>query len=61
MMVAAHNVDLRAAASVGYRTAFVPRGTEHGPGQATDLEPEPAVDVVAPDFSDLADRLDLHA
>ena len=54
MMVAAHNVDLRAAASVGYRTAFVLRRTEYGPGQTTELEPDPTVDVVATDFADLA-------
>ena len=57
MMVAAHNVDLLAAAAVGFRTAFVPRPTEYGPGQTSDLEPDPAVDVVAADFLDLAARL----
>jgi len=47
MMVAAHNYDLRAARSSGMRTAFVPRPTEHGPGQTTDLGPEEDCDVVA--------------
>ena len=57
MMVAAHNGDLAAAASCGLRTAFVPRPTEHGPGQTTDLRPEQPVDVVATDFGDLAAQL----
>lgn len=54
MMVAAHNYDLRAARTHGMRTAFVPRPTEYGPGQTTDLEPEDEWDVVASDMEDLA-------
>jgi 2-haloacid dehalogenase len=57
MMVAAHNGDLLAAQAVGYRTAFVLRATEYGPGQTTNLEADPRVDVVAADFVDLADQL----
>ena len=57
MMVAAHNGDLLAARAVGYRTAFVLRATEYGPGQTTNLEADPRVDVVAADFLDLADQL----
>jgi 2-haloacid dehalogenase len=57
MMVAAHNGDLRAARGVGFATAFVVRPREHGPGQTTDLAPEEAWDVVAPDFVALAERL----
>jgi 2-haloacid dehalogenase len=57
MMVAAHNTDLGAAAACGLKTAFVPRPAEHGPGQASDLTPERAFDVVARDFLDLADQL----
>ena len=57
MMVAAHNGDLRAARGVGFATAFVPRPSEHGPDQTTDLAPEEDWDVVAPDFVALADRL----
>src|SRR6478735_7032413 len=52
-MVAAHNGDLHAARAVGMGTAFVPRPTEHGPDQTTDLEPEDDWDVVAPDFAAL--------
>jgi 2-haloacid dehalogenase len=54
MMVAAHNYDLAAARSHGMRTAFVPRPTEYGPAQSTDLAPESDWDVVAKDIGDLA-------
>src|SRR5215468_7344906 len=57
MMVAAHNGDLAAASAVGLRTAFVPRPTEHGPGQSKDVKPARDWDVVASDFVDLAARL----
>jgi 2-haloacid dehalogenase len=57
MMVAAHNGDLGAASSVGLRTAFVARPTEHGPGQTSDLKATRDWDVVADSFVDLADRL----
>jgi 2-haloacid dehalogenase len=56
-MVAAHNSDLAAAQSLGLRTAFVRRPTEHGPDQATDLEPTGDWDIVAEDFEDLADQI----
>ena len=57
MMVAAHNGGLAAASGLGFRTAFVARPTEHGPGQKTDLAAERAWDVVADSFIDLAARL----
>jgi 2-haloacid dehalogenase len=58
MMVAAHNADLKAAKAQGLNTAFVLRPTEHGPGQTTDLAPDPGcVDVPAVDFVDLAAKL----
>ena len=57
LMVAAHNGDLVRAAGLGFRTAFVPRPTEHGPGQTIRREPAAGVDVVARDFVDLAGRL----
>ena len=57
MMVAAHNYDLAAARSQGLRTAFLPRPTEYGPGQTTDLEPESDWDVIAKDLEDLAEEL----
>ncbi len=59
MMVAAHNGDLKAAKAQGLATGFVPRPTEHGPGQSTDLAADPAcVDVAATDFIDLALKLE---
>jgi len=57
MMVAAHNYDLAAARSHGMRTAFVPRPTEYGAGQDTDLVAESDWDVVAKDMEDLARAL----
>jgi 2-haloacid dehalogenase len=58
MMVAAHNGDLKAAKAQGLATAFVPRPTEHGPGQQTDLAADPAcVDVPAASFVELAARM----
>ena len=57
MMVAAHNDDLRAAGSLGFRTAFVRRPAEHGPDQVRDVRAEDAFDVVANDFIDLAEAL----
>ena len=58
-LVAAHNSDLAAARSCGFRTAFVARPTEHGPDQQTDLRAEQAWDAVAADFVALAGALDL--
>jgi 2-haloacid dehalogenase len=58
-LVAAHNDDLKAARACGFRTAFIPRPTEHGPGQTTDLGPEADWDAVASDLEDLAKRLGL--
>jgi 2-haloacid dehalogenase len=56
-MVAAHNDDLAAARRCGLRTAFIPRPTEHGAGQTTDLAPSQAWDLVAQSIEDLADQL----
>lgn len=57
MMVAAHNGDLVAAAALGFRTAFVPRPTEYGPNQHTDLRAEHAFDIVSESFIHLARQL----
>ena len=54
MLVAAHNGDLGAARDAGLATGFVPRATEHGPGQTTDLAPASDWDAVAADFIQLA-------
>ncbi|MDJ0685309.1 MAG: haloacid dehalogenase type II [Alphaproteobacteria bacterium] len=56
-LVAAHNNDLQAARTVGYKTIFVPRPTEHGPGQTIDLEPAEDWDLVVEDLNDAADKL----
>lgn len=58
MMVAAHNGDLINASRLGFRTAFVPRPDEHGPGQNRDIKPQAAFEAIATDFLDLARRLD---
>ena len=58
MMVAAHPGDLVAAAACGFRTAFVPRPDEHGPGVGSE-KPDPGdrFDVTAADFGELARQL----
>ena len=56
-LVAAHNGDLAAARACGFQTAFVPRPTEHGPGQNSDLQPDQDWDVIAADFVALAETL----
>ena len=58
-LVAAHNGDLAAARHCGFRTAFIPRPTEHGADQTTDLTPEADWDLVAGDMYDLAKQLGL--
>jgi len=57
MMVAAHQEDLRAAQAQGMQAAFVPRPLERGPHNVPDLTPDPAFEVVATDFMDLAQQL----
>ncbi|MHA1523726.1 MAG: haloacid dehalogenase type II [Alphaproteobacteria bacterium] len=54
MMVAAHNSDLAVARQLGFRTAYVNRPTEHGPGQKTDLCAEESWDVVTNSMVELA-------
>ncbi len=56
-MVAAHNDDLEAASACGLKTAFVPRPTEYGTDQQTDLAPTRDWDYVAQDFEDLAQQV----
>ena len=57
MLVAAHNGDLAAAHRAGFGTAFIPRPTEHGPGQTIDLVAEQKWDFVADSLTELADLL----
>jgi 2-haloacid dehalogenase len=57
MMVAAHLGDLRAAQTVGLKTAFVTRPLEFGPTRKPDLKADFPVDISAKDFNDLAGQL----
>jgi 2-haloacid dehalogenase len=57
LMVACHNIDLNAAAKVGYCTAFVHRRTEWGPGGRADAGPNMEYDLVEESFDDLAGKL----
>jgi len=56
MMVAAHSGDLKAAASVGLRTAHVARPDETGPGTG-EVKPTVPVDIAAGSFLEFADIL----
>jgi len=58
MMVAAHKDDLRHAAQQGLKTALVLRPHEYGKGNHPDMSPEPAFDINARDFIDVAEQLD---
>jgi 2-haloacid dehalogenase len=57
MMVAAHKGDLKAAQAVGFQAAFVPRPLEAGPSRTADLSPDPAFQLHANDFVELAGKL----
>jgi len=57
MLVAAHNDDLAAAQSVGYRTAFVLRPVEYGPAQTKDVAATRDWDVITDSFTGLADAM----
>ena len=57
MLGAAHNYDLRAADTLGLKTAFISRPTEFGPNQTTDLRPEGDWTIVAADIEDLAVKM----
>lgn len=58
MMVACHKYDIKAAAELGFRTAFITRPLEFGVGGQVDVAYDDAFDVNARDFLDLADQLD---
>ncbi len=57
MLCAAHNDDLMAARSHGYRTAFVRRPDEYGPNQKKDLKAEHDFDVVGETIVGIAVKL----
>ncbi|MBD8507419.1 haloacid dehalogenase type II [Hoyosella sp. G463] len=60
MMVASHKYDLRAARSLGFRTALVARPDEHGPGAEVDVAPEDEFDANVTGFGELADWVARH-
>ena len=57
MLVAAHNNDLEAARTLGYRTAFIPRPTEDGPNQQKDTKAESDWYIVTDSMTGVADAL----
>ncbi len=57
MMVASHKYDIRAAARLGFATAFVARPLEFGVGGDADTAYSDEFDVNASDFVDLAEQL----
>ena len=57
MMVACHNFDLLAAQKAGFRTAFIHRPEEWGHEPPPQPTPDPALDIVADDLNDLAEKL----
>jgi 2-haloacid dehalogenase len=57
MMVASHKYDIRAAAGLGFRTAFVARPLEFGADGEADVAYSDEFDINASDFLDLADQL----
>lgn len=57
MLCAAHNDDLVAARSHGYRTAFVRRPTEYGPCQKKDLKADHDFDIIADSIVEVAEKL----
>jgi 2-haloacid dehalogenase len=57
MMVAAHERDVRAARSVGFRTAFVYRPLEYGEAKEVERPSADAFDLVVDDFEQLAAKL----
>jgi 2-haloacid dehalogenase len=57
LMVAAHPADLAAAAARGFRTAYVHRPFERGPGREAKRPDAGAFDYAADSFIELADAL----
>jgi len=57
LMVTTHNNDLRAAYENGFKTAFVYRRKEWAELPQPSPDPDPVADIVAEDFSDLANQL----
>lgn len=60
LMVACHNFDLNAAAKAGFRTAFIRRPDEWGPGGPPDPNPNMDYDFVEDGFAGLVRRIREH-
>lgn len=58
LMVACHNFDLDAARREGFKTCFVRRPDEWGPGGPPDPIPNPACDLIVDGFDELATKLE---
>jgi 2-haloacid dehalogenase len=56
-MVACHNGDLRAAAALGLRPAYIERPLEWGPAGSPETAPDLDGLIVAPSLTGLADIL----
>lgn len=57
MLAAAHNYDLKAAASHGMKTGFVCRPLEHGPQGKNETKAEGPWDVISDSIEELAEKL----
>jgi 2-haloacid dehalogenase len=57
MMVASHKYDIRAAAGLGFQTAFVARPLEFGVGGDVDVAYSDEFDINTSDFLELAEQL----
>jgi len=57
MVVACHKYDLKAAKSLGFKTAFIQRPLEFGPAGSVDLTPELYFDLMADSITGLAGLL----
>ncbi len=57
MLAAAHNQDLKGAASAGLKTGFVCRPLEFGPGQVKDTQAEGSWNIVSQSIEELAQKL----
>lgn len=57
MLAAAHNYDLKAAATHGMKTGFVCRPLEHGPHGKNEINAEGNWDIVSDSIEELAEKL----
>lgn len=58
-MVAAHNFDLDAARSVGFRTVYVKRPEEWGTQSPPDAQPNPECDLIVDGFEELVSKFEI--